>query len=132
MPKRAKLIAGFSTPSLLKLEYQDKMSGKNKRDQRFLLYVTSSIPPQILCDRVGNENQWRNVGPGPWGWQQSPGPAPQAGQVLTVQDDLGRPVELQPLQQLQQLRHRRQPHSPPPHQLPRDADPRLLQALDFP
>lgn len=54
------------------------------------------------------------------------------GQLLTVQDDLSCSVELQPLQQVQELLHCRQPHSPPPHELPRDADPCLLHALDFP
>lgn len=54
------------------------------------------------------------------------------GALLTVQDDLRRPVELQALQQVQQLLHRGQPHAPPPHQLAGDADPRLLHALDLP
>lgn len=52
--------------------------------------------------------------------------------ILTVQDDLSCPVELQCLQQVQQLPHGRQPHTPPPHQLAGDADPRLLHALDLP
>lgn len=59
-------------------------------------------------------------------------PCGRNGQLLTVQNDLSRSVELQSLQQVQELLHRRQSHSPPPHELSCYADTRLLHALDFP
>jgi len=85
---------------------------------------TSQFEHEVPSKKFLQPAQWTRAV-----WAQSPA----AHRVLlTVQDDLSRPVELQRLQQVQQLPHGRQPHTPPPHQLAGDADPCLLHAFDLP